>query len=447
MSSIVDSNKLSNVKNELSPEKEQEIAQKILERAELAQMTRQLKFGLSKVPTPKSNRVSRLSPSNKRKSSIGSGTIPKEQFLNRLSPKKGLPFVHSKKQLSSNSSNEKLSLNESALKSLDQNFRTDHNKTLKKEANIIQSTAMRKSTSRTDLKDIPIVQPNGIRKSNSKTDLKEVRIIEPTTPGRSSPTAKFQAPSTKYLMMTPNRNARQENSLHLPNTNNNSHDNEMGADLLMYLAASPYSGNKSPGKSQVTATPGRRLSAIGISKVPSTPSSALLYRQLLTDLHDPLQLDESEQPIRLSHIKASISSPNVSLSGNVYSGVNSTFTQNMGLGDVLLDSPTLFNVVSPSTQKKKANVHNNSTLLSMPPTTPSRELKSSGTTANLLKTPNFNMGDYIYNLFSPSPNVTAATSSNVMAPYTSTKTKANNTTNNGGQGSVSGETARFEIKK
>lgn len=37
----------------MSPEKEQELASKILHRAELAQMTRQLKLGLSNVPSTK----------------------------------------------------------------------------------------------------------------------------------------------------------------------------------------------------------------------------------------------------------------------------------------------------------------------------------------------------------------------------------------------------------
>lgn len=38
---------------QMSPEKEQELASKILHRAELAQMTRQLKLGLSNVPSTK----------------------------------------------------------------------------------------------------------------------------------------------------------------------------------------------------------------------------------------------------------------------------------------------------------------------------------------------------------------------------------------------------------
>ncbi|CCH58561.1 hypothetical protein TBLA_0A07720 [Henningerozyma blattae CBS 6284] len=444
-----------NAKNDLSPEKEQEIAQKILERAELAQMTRQLKFGLSRVATPKSNRVTR-SPQSRRKMSVGAGSTSHEHIVTKFSPlKKGLPFAQGIRNSTSNTSLSHALENSNP----NENSKNRFHRISFSEANINlidaqtqQPQVLQPTTHVTSLrKEVNILQPTNTNKRDSQkrdiSDIKEVRIIEPpSTPGRGSPNKfdpKFQSSATKLFMMTPNRNPRTDNNL-------NNGENDIGADLLMYLAASPYTGTiRSPAKGALATgaivSNHGGLSSAPMTKVPSTPSSSLIYRQMMTDLHDPLQLEEQDQPIRLSHIKTSISSPNVNLT-NSFPGANTTFSQNVGLGDVLLDSPTLFSAATPSNQKKKSNaIHGNSTLLSFAPTTPSRELRSSGATANLLKTPNFNMGDYIHNLFSPSPNVNSLTFGGMLQHTTLNRAKSP-VGNMSCPTSLPGDTARFELK-
>lgn len=66
----------------LSPKKQQELADKILERAELAQMARKLKLGLSKVASPKKSNPSNVALGNRNKK--GTVQVPIQLTFQRL---------------------------------------------------------------------------------------------------------------------------------------------------------------------------------------------------------------------------------------------------------------------------------------------------------------------------------------------------------------------------
>lgn len=192
----------------------------------------------------------------------------------------------------------------------------------------------------------------------------------PSTPGRSS------SSSSNHIQTTPKRKpTRISNSNTDENTTNSS--NSTGADLLIYLATSPYT------KTDSSST---RM------KIPTTPRSSS-FGQLASD-----------DTIRLSHLKPSLTSPQSTLKNgnhlllsqndllNGNNSHNSAFNNNM-----LLESPSLYNnpTIGHTANNNNNNANNNIHINPNP----------SGFNPNLLKTPNFNMGDYIHNLFSPSPNI------------------------------------------
>ncbi|SCW03785.1 LAFE_0G18162g1_1 [Lachancea fermentati] len=287
--------------SQLSPQKEQEIASKILERAELAQMTRQLKLGLSKVATPK--KASRDAKSKVRVSPV-KFSIPKvhtEQY--RISP-------------------------------------------LKRERN----------------------PEEHIDNDHEQSPLKVHK--RPSTPNGAEPKARRK--SIKH-----DRDDIPE--IAVPRTPRAAQDNDVGADLLMYLATSPYTSKQ---QNQLPIVSGN-----GKMKIPTTPSY--------------LSQGPNGDAIRLSHIKAHTTSPHSAFkvpnhtTGTTLGGTPSNISE-------LMESPSVALYMSPSPNKRKVSGTGPQTTLAIP-STPSRELRSS----HLLKTPNFNMGDYVHNLFSPSPRVTS----------------------------------------
>lgn len=163
-------------------------------------------------------------------------------------------------------------------------------------------------------------------------------------------------------------------------------DNTAGADLLMYLATSPYN------KSSHNGTPMN-------VRIPTTPRSYHYASQFSLNGNT---VSTSNDAVRFSHIKPSASSPQSTFKSNLLPNFPD---------ESLMDSPSLYlsnnsgsvqATLSPQQRRKPTtnSLHPPSNV----PTTPSRELN--GTNFNLLRTPNFNMGDYLHNLFSPSPRVT-----------------------------------------
>lgn len=344
-----------------------DLASRILERAQMAQMTRQLKLGLSQIPRTSSD----LSQTKR-----GGDD---ELLQSETSPQKKTALGSAARKLTSPRKAEPATIQRPA--------RTNGQMTL------VPSSPKAGSAADSPLRAMP------------------------STPGRSTNT------SNRFLT-TPNRKLHGKKG-------ENASDNNAGADLLMYLATSPYT--KSSGATQVppqgSSANQQRLNHL--MKIPTTPSSSS-YANHQTSGHD--------DAIRLSSMKPTLSSPQSTfkvpqLVSNAHSGPSLSYH------DVLMESPSLYlNSVQQSTsaispQKRKVTPsHGQSVMSTSIPTTPSREVASTvqhitGTSASasnslgvpqatnnppsqglnmsLLKTPNFNMGDYIHNLFSPSPNVPA----------------------------------------
>ncbi|SCV00746.1 LAMI_0G07052g1_1 [Lachancea mirantina] len=294
-------------KPQLSPQKEQEIASKILERAELARMTRQLKLELSKVATPKKN--SRETSKNR----------------SRLSP-------------------------------------------VKFGINKLPNEPPRVSPLKTPREDETWTKE---RHETHQSPLNSSR--KPSTP----PATRSRRQSTKI-------ERTDADELPVPRTPRiSSAENEVGADLLMYLATSPYAG-KTPGYNSSIGGSNAKI------RVPTTPSFSSQVKPHPSSPHSSFKVP--------SHAAAGISSSTGAQASQ------SHFNE-------LVDTPTVALYMSPSPQKRKmsqgglpsSSVGANLVV----PGTPSQEFRS----AHLLKTPNFNMGDYVHNLFSPSPRVTSGSHS------------------------------------
>lgn len=301
---------------QLSPQKEQEIALKILERAELAQMTRQLKVGLSKVATPKKS--SRDNSKGSVKLSPSKFEIPHVALeAERISPLKRT-----------------------------RNFKND-----------------------------AIGEDSGNALEDGESPLKTQK--RPSTPPRAQPALRRKSFKT-------DRDDVPE--LLVPRTPKSSRDNnDVGADLLMYLATSPYTSTKSGHGPQTPST----NTGVANIRIPTTPSH-------------PSQNSNGDL-VRLSHMKGQNASPNFGFKVPNHTAANSTHQDTPSHANTsyseIMDSPAVaFYMSSP--RKHKANAKETLAI----PGTPSRELR----TAQLLRTPNFNMGDYVHNLFSPSPRVTSS---------------------------------------
>lgn len=370
--------------SQMSPEKEQELTSKILHRAELAQMTRQLKLGLSNVPSAKRNQDS---TAKKRSGDDEDDGDENKSLLEAISP--------AKKPL--------------------------HDDTNKMAAFSPVKFMGKPNTPPCSRQRISEDCPEQSKSRKEDT---------PSTPKASAPpiilphSSSHQQRSNDKIFMTPKRNNNNTNS----NNNNNSirkkasvskdlpqdSDNTAGADLLMYLATSPYT------KSSHHGTPMN-------VKMPTTPRSSHYASQLNMNGNTG---NAANDAVRFSHIKPSASSPQSTFKTNLLSHFPD---------DSLMDSPSLYlsnnsgnaqAALSPQQRRKPTTntLHPPTNV----PTTPSRELNS--TNFNLLRTPNFNMGDYLHNLFSPSPRVTLQQTTSSMstgissAPLTAPPSSSNAST-------------------
>lgn len=359
-----------------------DLASRILQRAQMAQMTRQLKLGLSQIP----------------KNQINDDT----------------PHATS----TSNNNNNK---------------RAGDNFLLKKE-----TSPLKKQSTETSISTTNNNNPKNLNINKEKFNKNENKIIGPSSPSSNSP--------MKVMPSTPGRSTNTNNHRFLTTPNqktfkkNNNGDNssnsagdDTGADLLMYLATSPYTKPS-------TSSSINQHKLNNFMKIPTTPSSSSYSNH-----HNP-----NDEAIRLSNMKPSLSSPQSTF--KVPHLVAHNGTSSLAYQDVLMDSSSLYmnsmhtsnNGMSP--QKKKMSPQQSQVPTAIP-TTPSRESatttksgniingstnnqrdqlglpagnnsqsnnNNSGTifnNLNLLKTPNFNMGDYIHNLFSPSPNVSTSQAS------------------------------------
>ncbi|EDO16923.1 hypothetical protein Kpol_1020p32 [Vanderwaltozyma polyspora DSM 70294] len=352
----------------MSPEKERELTSKILERAQLAQMTRQLKLGLSKVPTKKksndkSNSIVLPATSDdedeekeremkSRKRTSDAATI--KDAITRISPLKK-PLLKDSGEL-----------NVSPLK--------DYHR---------PSTPPRVPPSSSS----SAINENFNNEKNSKLE-------PPSTPKAAVTAPVLLTGNTNRLLVTPKANVVNITGKTPGGQSNNNNDNDVAADLLMYLATSPYVSSKG-----------------NYDKVLSTPSMSIN----MSSSHGPYDR-EADGAIRFSHMKPSISSPQSTFKT---APLDYTAGGTVPFTDVLMDSPTIFMTKSPP-QRKKNNGQNNNLNTdtihsSNVPSTPSRELRSSVGSVAFLKTPNFNMFDYVHTLFSPSPRVNMS-AGNAVSP-------------------------------
>ena len=260
----------------MSPEKEQELSNRILERAQLAQMTRQLKLGLSKVTSNTATTTTNNS----------SSTMSKE-----MSRKRSGDDIEIKHENTSLSPTKKQQL---------------------QEGKIISKSPLKFATTRTP----PPAPPSSAAVSNSKTtneddDSQEENTKEdlepPSTPRAHSQAVMLNsrnanATNNERIFMTPRR--RLSTSLNKRNSGTNP-ENDAGADLLMYLATSPYTSVRQTLTENMSMTNNNNnnntnntnipYSRNGGAKIPSTPSSSYHNR--------------SDEAIRFSNMKPSMSSP------------------------------------------------------------------------------------------------------------------------------------------
>ncbi|KAG0672225.1 E3 ubiquitin-protein ligase arih2 [Maudiozyma exigua] len=379
-----------------------DLASRILERAQMAQMARQLKLGLSQIPK---------SPSKDGKTSVKAmdSTI---KFSNKRS--------------------------------------ADSNPLEKKSSPLKKQTQIPISTRIYNDKENTVQDPTSPSTSNMNSPMKV-----PSTPGRST----NHINSHKFLT-TPNQRILKKGNF--SSSNNNGGNDDTGADLLMYLATSPYTKTSSQSKlnnlMKIPTTPSSNSYMNHGSQSHSGDNN---------NHNTNHNADEENDAIRLSAMKPSLSSPQSTF--KVPQLVSHNNNSTLSYADVLMESPSLYmtsmnstnNGISP--QKKRINSQNQDSQSHnviphiAEPTTPSRDSsrttnngdkitqskasnednsihKNSGNgtnnqrdnlssqsgnnsnnnsnsnannfnNLNLLKTPNFNMGDYIHNLFSPSPNI------------------------------------------
>lgn len=379
--------------------KEQEIANRILKRAELAQMTRQLKLNLSKVPTPSVSgsgkgaifnevkiRRKKLPAANPADSEI-------EEAMRKVSPVKTWAGHETKENQG----------NESPVKSYkilstpppappassSSSIRDDENEE-KKQPNEVPTTPRRVKSHNVP----PVIISSVNDQENTHNNFYAKNMAMVTTPKRSA----------------------DGNNAHFHRKDDN--ENEVGADLLMYLATSPYTSSSNRAS--------RSSNPIGLSRVPTTPRTSTSPTAYMS--HGSRH--EDEDAIRFSHMKPSMSSPQSTFKVpmHVVNHHHLPTSASASYSEVLMDSPSLYMATSPSPQKRRhTNLHDNPSsatsngFLTHIPSTPSRELRTTSGSTHLLKTPNFNMGDYVHNLFSPSPRVTttATTNGNSTVPTTS----------------------------
>ncbi|CDO94517.1 unnamed protein product [Kluyveromyces dobzhanskii CBS 2104] len=338
----------------LSPKKQQELADKILERAELAQMARKLKLGLGKVASPKKSAPASIISGSKNKKGTSSGpdsvniptsagrsrarSVSKPNHILESPTRRSAMKPPSRANASNGGSNNYTSFNATDRENKSANTGADH-----------------------------LSVPNGAKIADDNS-LPEI----PSTPKSSS----VQYGGGSKVV------------------------NEEGADLLMYLATSPYASNNQTSNGRRPSASSNYGGSMVNHGIPSTPMSSSYVNQ--TTVGPESQLNDI---VRLSHMKerASSSSPQSTFKQPVMIPSNSIHD--------LMQSPSASMFTSP---RRKLATEDQQLLA---PGTPSRiGLSAASMTSDqlndsqskigsLLKTPNFNMGDYVHTLFSPSPRI------------------------------------------
>lgn len=341
----------------LTTEKQQELADKILQRAELAQMARKLKLGLSKVSSPKKN-ASNINLVNKgKRGSISlpdNGNIPGS--VGRLRAKSVSKPNHNSESPSKRSKMKPPSKQ-----------RTESGTAVTSDETLVSMNTSNKVVIMTASLSQEAAENVGTNPGSAERVSGNSAVIRmPSTPKSKS------------------------------DSNSNKDINVEGADLLMYLATSPYASSVTR-RTSISGTSGSSASA---HAMPYTPSSGAYIN------HNTGPESQLNDIVRLSHMKerASTNSP------------QSTFKQPVMISSNLSDmmrSPSVAMFTSP--RRRGTEDHH---LLA--PGTPSRigisasSMSSDQITdsqariGSLLKTPNFNMGDYVHTLFSPSPRIDTA---------------------------------------
>ncbi|CCK72608.1 Stb1p KNAG_0K02450 [Huiozyma naganishii CBS 8797] len=370
---------------------EDELAERILQRAQLAQWKRQLKVGLNQTL----GGYSAGNPGSARKRSSG---IDQADFTARDSLQ---GEVEVERETGTGTA--------TAASEADLESREDGSPWKKHQADRTPLKQRQASVGTTTLAEADRQRTSGstpvrhyVKPRITPTKLKTK--IETGTPEKASGghTADQKFTTPKSTAQVPIRNHSVYNDTGEP-LGLNSTNNSAGADLLIYLATSPYSSATRSQQQHQQQNPSSR----GTARIPTTPSSSIYGTHHHTDANDA---------IRLSNLKHSMSSPQstfkvphtVGSSGFMYPPSSSSSAGVHAFNSDLMESPSLYSMSQQHlTPRKRTGPPRSATELAPIPTTPSRELTApSSASHNLLKTPNFNMGDYIHNIFSPSPRIT-----------------------------------------
>ncbi|CAG62493.1 uncharacterized protein GVI51_M03839 [Nakaseomyces glabratus] len=386
---------------DISREKEDELASKILERAQLAQMRRQLKIGLSKVPSE--TRDDEQYEENHTKADITDDSTDNYTLGSAYSatPRSRASMVSPRKRQSGDPREMSAIMNASPLKKV----LLDGIKDGESSENVspvsrrfVRPSTPPKTASRPASVHIPQKSSYDNRTPTTpKLTNAHTAFTNSLNSAEKNAMTKADTATLTKVPSTPKRgNSSQKKQA---GVNKNNTDDSTGADLLMYLATSPYSSARAH-----NTTYNRKNSVSSVTKVPTTPYTSLYMSHSHTQ-------EMNDDAVRFSALKASLNSPQSTF--KVPHVVGSQANNGQWFPDILMDSPSLYlgSALSPSANKKKlaspgpgsGSGHAVSTHLPVP-STPSRELHHQ-TNTNLLKTPNFNMGDYLQNIFSPSPQV------------------------------------------
>ncbi|KAL3240065.1 Stb1p [Nakaseomyces bracarensis] len=370
----------------LSRDREDELASKILERAQLAQMRRQLKIGLSRVPSngeiELETREDHAGEGQEEDHESGSG----RHKISPLKRRSGDSY-QMRDSMNAMSPLKKVLLESDSARSAHVSAHTSAHPSANTSPMAAAKRFVRPSTPpRT------AGRPVSVHGTAGESKLPTTPKLSNAQPFMANNVRKEDALTDK-VPKTPNRGSSQKKQ-----GNKSSTDDSTGADLLMYLATSPYSSARGqsgsyPRKGSISST---------TMKIPTTPYTSMY-------MSHGLNQDANDDAVRYSALKASLNSPQSTFKVPHVVGGNGANGQ--WFPDILMDSPSLYlgSTLSPNQKKKFASPGPTSggsalgTGTLPVPSTPSRELHHS-TNPHLLKTPNFNMGDYLQ-IFSPSPRV------------------------------------------
>lgn len=366
---------------------DRDLAARILERAQLAQMTRNLKLGLSRVSSNSiamsDNNDTGATNTNKRdKENLSlKGQDTQTPSLCLLESKKRITSIpHDSKETSPLKKHLSVTIKKSNTNS------SNNNNNSVCAINPVENIPKRDT----------FIKPKSPMKNKDPNDSSTMKV--PSTPKKSSSNSNSNSNSTALSssnihttpvkritrisdeLDTTDYNSNSHNNIHISNSNSSATNHETdeminnstGADLLIYLATSPYSKNDTNSSSKI--------------KIPTTPRTST-FGQLNTD-----------DTIRLSHLKPSLTSPQSTLKNFNYHPNNDMFNKhsiNLSPNNMILESPSLYN--NNNNSNNSNNINN------------SNANANNNINNNLLKTPNFNMGDYIHSIFSPSPNINLTT--------------------------------------